>query len=192
MRIFVAGATGVLGRRVIPQLVHAGHQVTGAARTPANQAMLERMGAAFARVDLFAPATLASTVRGYETVVNLAPHVPPSSRSFLPGAWRETDRIRRVGAANLMKAALVGGARRFIRESFAPIYPDQGEEWIDERAPVRPARYNRGVIDAEVAAEHFTRRPAKPSGWCGRDGRRRSAGLRASSLRCPTMTRPLP
>jgi nucleoside-diphosphate-sugar epimerase len=56
-----------------------------------------------------------------------------------------------------MRAALAGGARRFIQESFAPIYPDQGEEWIDERAPFRPARYNRGVIDAEVAAEHFTR-----------------------------------
>jgi nucleoside-diphosphate-sugar epimerase len=157
MRIFLAGATGVLGRRVIPQLVHAGHQVTGAARTPANQAMLERMGAASARVDLFAPATLAHAVRGHETVVNLATHVPPSSRSFIPGAWRETDRIRRVGAVNLMKAALAGGATRFIQESFAPIYPDQGEEWIDERAPVRPGRYNRGVIDAEGAAGHFTR-----------------------------------
>jgi nucleoside-diphosphate-sugar epimerase len=155
MRIFLAGATGVLGRRVVPQLVHAGHQVTGVARTPANQAMLERMGAASARVELFAPATLAHAVRGHETVVNLATHVPPTSRAFLPGAWRETDRIRRVGAANLMKAALAAGATRFIQESFA-VYPDQGEEWIDERAPVRPARYNRGVIDAEAAAEQFT------------------------------------
>jgi 2-alkyl-3-oxoalkanoate reductase len=157
MRIFVAGATGVIGRRVVPRLVDAGHQVTGAARTPANQAALDRMGAASARVDLFTPATLTEAVRGHDTVVNLATHVPPSSRAFLPGAWRETDRIRRVGAANLMEAALAGGATRFIQESFAPIYPDRGEEWIDERAPVRPGRYNRGVIDAEAAAEHFTR-----------------------------------
>src|SRR5437762_6331749 len=157
MRLSLAGATGVLGRRFVPQLVHAGHQVTGAARTPSNQAMLERMGAASASVDLFAPATLAHAVRGHEAVVNLATHVPPSSRAFFPGAWRETDRIRRIGAVNLMNAALAGGATRFIQESFAPIYPDQGEEWIDERAPVRPARYNRGVIDAEAAAEHFTR-----------------------------------
>jgi nucleoside-diphosphate-sugar epimerase len=157
MRIFVAGATGVIGRRVVPRLVDAGHQVTGAARTAANQATLDRMGAACARVDLFAPATLTEAVRGHETVINLATHVPSSSRAFLPGAWRETDRIRRVGAANLMEAALAGGAMRFIQESFAPIYPDHGEEWIDERAPVRPGRYNRGVIDAEVATERFTR-----------------------------------
>jgi nucleoside-diphosphate-sugar epimerase len=157
MRIFVAGATGVIGRRVVPHLVDAGHQVTGAARTPANQATLDRMGAASARVDLFTPATLTEAVRGHDTVVNLATHVPPSSRAFLPGAWRETDRIRRVGAANLMQAALATGAIRFIQESFAPIYPDRGEEWIDERAPVRPGRYNRGVIDAEAATERFTR-----------------------------------
>jgi nucleoside-diphosphate-sugar epimerase len=156
MRIFVAGATGVIGRRVIPRLVTAGHQVTGAARTPENRTALERMGAASASVDLFAPATLTSALRGQEAVINLATHVPPSSRAFLPGAWRETDRIRRVGAANLMEAALAGGAKRFIQESFAPIYPDRGEEWIDESAPVRPARYNRGVIDAEAAAERFT------------------------------------
>ena len=56
-----------------------------------------------------------------------------------------------------MEAALAGGAMRFIQESFAPIYPDRGEEWIDERAPVRPGRYNRGVIDAEAATERFTR-----------------------------------
>ena len=156
MRIFVAGATGVIGRRVIPRLMDAGHQVTGAARRLVNQATLERMGAASASVDLFTPATLANAVRGHETVVNLATHVPPSSRAFLPGAWRETDRIRRIGAANLMQAALAGGARRFIQESFAPVYPDRGEEWIDERAPLRPGRYNRGVINAESAAEHFT------------------------------------
>jgi 2-alkyl-3-oxoalkanoate reductase len=157
MRIFVAGATGVIGRRVVHRLIGAGHQVTGAARTPANQATVDRMGAASARVDLFTPATLTEALRGHDTVVNLATHIPPSSRALLPGAWRETDRIRRVGAANLMQAALAGGATRFIQESFAPIYPDRGEEWIDERAPVRPGRYNRGVIDAEAATEHFTR-----------------------------------
>jgi len=114
------------------------------------------MGAASARVDLFTPATLTEAVRGHDTVVNLATHVPPNSRAFLPGVWRETDRIRRVGSPNLMEAALAGGAMRFIQESFAPIYPDHGEEWIDERAPVRPGRYNRGIIDAEATAERFT------------------------------------
>src|SRR5437870_5527409 len=155
MRIFVAGATGGIGCRVVPRLVAAGHQVAGAARTPGDQATLARMGAASAGVDLFSPASLTEAVRGHDTVVNLATHVPPSSRAFLPGVWRQTDRIRRVGAANLMEAALAGGARRFIQESFAPIYPDRGEEWIDERVPVRPGRYNRGVINAEAAAEHF-------------------------------------
>src|SRR6266508_1170416 len=101
--------------------------------------------------------TASCAVPGHEAVVNLATHIPPGSRAFLPGAWRENDRIRRVGAANLVEAALAGSAKRFIQESFAPIYPDRGDAWIDERVPARPVRYNRSVIDAEAAAERFTR-----------------------------------
>jgi hypothetical protein len=57
-----------------------------------------------------------------------------------------------------VKAALAAGATRFLQESFA-VYPDPGgDEWIDERAPVRPARYNGGVTDAGATAEHLTRR----------------------------------
>ena len=48
--------------------------------------------------------------------------------------------------------------RRFIQESFAPIYAGQGDRWIDERDPVRPARYNRSVLDAEAAVQRFTDR----------------------------------
>ncbi len=155
MRIFIAGATGVIGRRVIPLLVGAGHQVTAVGRTPEKCAALERMGAVPAHVDLFAPDALRSAVVGHDVVVNLATHIPSSSRAFLPGAWRENDRIRRDVSANLVEAAIAGGADRYIQESFAPVYTDRGDEWIDERTPIQPARYNRSVADAERAAEHF-------------------------------------
>ncbi len=62
MRIFVAGATGVIGRRVVPLLMAAGHRVTAVARTPEKRAALERVGAASLQVDLFAP----GAVRGAE------------------------------------------------------------------------------------------------------------------------------
>ena len=157
MRIFVAGATGVIGRRVVPLIVAAGHRVSAVARTPEKRTMLERMGAAPAPVDLFARDPVRAAVVGHEAVVNLATRIPPSSRAFLPGAWRENDRLRRLASANLVEAALAGGAERFIQESFAPIYPDRGDAWIDERTPVRPARYNRSVLEAEAAAERFAR-----------------------------------
>lgn len=157
MRVFVAGATGVVGRRVIPLLVAAGHQVAAAGRTPEKRDRLARLGATPVEADLFDPAALRRAAAGHDVVCNLATRIPPSSRALLPGAWRENDRIRRVASGNLVDAAIAAGAGRFIQESFAPIYPDRGDDWIDEGVPVRPARYNRSVVDAEAAAERFTR-----------------------------------
>ena len=46
--------------------------------------------------------------------------------------------------------------QRFVQESFAPIYADNGDGWIDETAPVKAARYNRTTLDAERSADRFT------------------------------------
>ncbi len=155
--VFLTGATGVIGRRVVPLLITAGHRVTALGRTPDKRAALERAGATALEVDLLDPIAVRRAVQGHEVVINLATHIPPSSRAFLPGAWRHTNRIRSVASANLSAAVLAVGAGRLIQESFAPIYEDAGDRWIDEEAPVRAARYNRGVLDAEAAAERVTR-----------------------------------
>ena len=55
-----------------------------------------------------------------------------------------------------MDAALAAGVSRFVQESFAPMYPDCGGEWIDEAVPPHPARYNRSTLDAERSAARFT------------------------------------
>jgi nucleoside-diphosphate-sugar epimerase len=156
MRIFIAGATGVVGRRVVPALLDAGHGVTAVARTADQRARLEARGAQGVTVSLFDPDALARVVRGHDVVINLATHIPPMSRLFLPGAWRENDRLRRDGAANLVGAAIAARAGRFIQESFAPIYPDRGAQWVDESTPLSPVRYNRSVADAEASAMRFT------------------------------------
>ena len=52
--------------------------------------------------------------------------------------WAENDRIRSEGVRNLVDAALDANVTRFIQESFAPIYPDCGDEWIDETMPLEP------------------------------------------------------
>jgi nucleoside-diphosphate-sugar epimerase len=155
MRIFVAGATGVIGRRAVPLLIAAGHQVTAIGRTPEKRADLTRVGAAALDVDLFNPGELRRAVAGHEAVINLATHLPAGWRMFAPRAFEENDRVRRVGAANLVYAGIAAGARRFIQESFAPVYPDGGERWIDETVPIAPVTYNRSVADAERSAERF-------------------------------------
>lgn len=124
MRIFVTGSTGVVGRRIIPQLVAAGHDVTALGRSPQKRQRLSEIGATPVDVDLFNRPALRYAIAGHDTVINLATSIPKSSRAFLPGAWRENDRIRRIAPGNLVDATLTGDSERFIQESFAPIYPD--------------------------------------------------------------------
>ncbi|MGN6390706.1 MAG: NAD-dependent epimerase/dehydratase family protein [Gemmatimonadales bacterium] len=158
MRIFVTGASGVIGRRVVPQLVAAGHQVSAAVHSPTSGARLEAFGARPVTVDLFDRASVDRSVAGHETIINLATHIPHSTaKLLLPGAWRENDRLRRLASRLLVDAAIANGATRLIQESFAPVYPDRGEDWITEATPLAPVRYNRTVLDAEQSAERFTR-----------------------------------
>jgi 2-alkyl-3-oxoalkanoate reductase len=157
MRIFVTGATGVIGRRAVPLLLTAGHQVTAIGRSRERLATLARAGATTLTLDLFDRAAVARAMAGHDVVVNLATHLPGTGlRPFLPGAWRENDRLRKIGSATLADAAIAVGAGRFIQESFALTYPDSGDRWIDETVPVQPARYNRTSIDAENSAARVT------------------------------------
>jgi nucleoside-diphosphate-sugar epimerase len=158
MRIFLTGASGVIGRRLTPQLVAAGHQVSAVSRSPERSAMLEGWGARPVMVDLFDADSIARAIPGNDAVINLATHIPhTSARMLLPGAWRENDRIRRISSGLLVDSALANGAQQFIQESFAPVYAPQDDAWITEESPLWPVRYNRTVIDAERAAERFAR-----------------------------------
>lgn len=159
MKVFVTGATGVVGRRVVPLLVAARHEVTAVARTAEKAAAVQRAGARPVQVDLFDADGVRRAVAGHDAVLNLATHVPRSTTAILlPWAWRENDRIRREASAILVDAALAAGAGRFVQESFAPMYPDMGDEWIDEDVPPDPARYNRSTLDAERNAARFGHR----------------------------------
>jgi 2-alkyl-3-oxoalkanoate reductase len=158
LRIFVAGGTGVLGRRVVPTLVGAGHRVSVASRSIQGDARLVAWGASPVTVDLYDPDDVRRAVGHQDVVINLATHVPPSTtKMLLPWSWRENDRVRREVSSNLAEAARAGGADCFLQESYAPIYEDAGDQWIDESWTVRPARYNRSVLDAERAANKFTK-----------------------------------
>ena len=156
MRVFLTGATGVVGRRAVPLLVAAGHAVTAVGRSPAKRATLEQAGARAVALDLFDGATLRAVVADHDALVNLATHIPSTPiQMLLPWAWAENDRVRREGSANLVDAALASGVARFVQESFAPVYPDRGDAWIDESVAIEPIRYNRTVADAERGAQRF-------------------------------------
>ena len=157
MKIFVTGATGVIGRRAVPMMVAAGHNVTAAGRSREKLSVLERAGASITTIDLFDVSAVERAIGGHDTIVNLATHMPSSAfRMMLPWSWKENDRIRREGSNLLVDTALRAGVTRFIQESFAPVYPDCGDRWIQEATPIQPASYNRTVSDAERATDRFT------------------------------------
>lgn len=152
MKCFVAGGTGVLGRRVVPLLVAAGHDVTVASRSPQRDDMIRSMAATPTRAEVFSRDALAAAVAGHECVINLATHIPPLRSAARRGAWQENDRIRTEGVANLITAARHHGVARYVQESVVFSYEDAADRWIDECA----ARTLVGAGAAVAAAERAT------------------------------------
>ncbi len=141
----------------MPLLLSAGSDVTAIARSDAKAGQLRKMGATPVAISLFDPNALKAAVAGHHTVINIATRIPSGLRLILPGAFAENIRIRREASKNLVDAALAARAQRFVQESFAPAYPDCGDDWIDEDVPIMPGSYVESVSDAESAAAVFTR-----------------------------------
>src|SRR5215211_6629769 len=145
MKIFVAGATGVVGTPTVTELVAAGHDVTGVARRPASAAQLRAAGATPVTVDLFDPAAVRAAVAGHDAVVNLATHIPPMKDMAKPEAWLENSRLRSEASTNLVDAALAAGARVYVQESVAYLTEGGGDAWIDEAAPLLDLELTRPI-----------------------------------------------
>ena len=156
MKIFVAGATGVLGKRAVRELVAAGHEVSAVARNEEKAALLRSLGATPAQVDIFDPSAVKDAVAGHDVVCNLATHIPPTTKMAFPGAWEENNRIRSEGSRNLVDAALAAGAKRYIQEAVCFLYGEHGDEWIDEDTPLDVPKLGRSMLEAEANARRFT------------------------------------
>ena len=114
MKVFVTGATGVIGHRVIPKLIQTGHQVTGVARTDQKAVVLRRLGATPVQVDLFDAAALKPVMAGHEAVANLATNVPPLEQVMQPTAWDMHNRIRNEASVSLTRAAAEADIRSVV------------------------------------------------------------------------------
>lgn len=126
MRVLVAGATGAIGRRVVPRLIAAAHEVTGITRSPERAAQLQELGAHAAICDVYDRPRLADAVRraAPEVVVHLLTDLPARFRPRTD--LTSNDRLRREGTGNLVAAAGAAGARRLLAESIAFAYAPAG------------------------------------------------------------------
>jgi nucleoside-diphosphate-sugar epimerase len=156
MKIFITGATGVLGRRVVPQLVQSGHQVRGLARTEGNVTLLRSFGAEPVHVDLFDRAALTQAVEGCDAILHLATRIPSTMNLGKRSAWVETDHLRREGTRTVVDAALAQQVQTVIYPSICFAYPDSGAQWIDATID-KPlvGEYYATTFDAEREMQRF-------------------------------------
>lgn len=149
VRIFVAGATGVIGRVLVPLLVGAGHDVIGTSFTARDLDKLRALGATAVQADVFD----ADGLR--DTVTTAAPDTVIHELTALgTGDTAANRRIRREGTRNLVEAAKRAGVTRIIVQSIAWAYAP-GDSPADESTPLdlaaRPPRAN--LIDGVIALE---------------------------------------
>lgn len=155
MKVFVAGATGIIGMAAVRQLVGAGHAVTGVARNAAKAEALAALGGTPVEVDIFDRAGITTAMSGHDVVCNLTTHIPTGRKAARAKSWHDNDRIRAEGSRVLVQAAIDAGVQRFVQEAVAFAYADNGEEWIDESGRIAPAQPVRSSVTATETALEF-------------------------------------
>jgi nucleoside-diphosphate-sugar epimerase len=156
MRIFVAGASGAVGRLMVPFLIGAGHHVTGTARTAEGLARLRSQGATAVSVDVFDAGGLARAVAaaGPDAVVH-------QLTALASGTSADNARMRREGTRNLVEAAKKAAVPRIVAQSVAWAYepgdvPADESVALDLTAPPPRANLIGGITALEEAAAELS------------------------------------
>jgi 2-alkyl-3-oxoalkanoate reductase len=138
VRVFVAGASGAIGRPLVRRLVAAGHEVTGITRSEARAEEVRAAGARAAVVDVFDTDALRAAVTGAraEVLVHQLTALPERMDFRKQDLYTATNRLRTEGTRNLLEAARAAGARRFVSQSIAFAYRNDGPPVKTEDDPI--------------------------------------------------------
>lgn len=157
MRILVAGASGVVGRNLLPLLVRDGHEVTGTTRSAAKASGIEALGAKAAIMDAFDAQAVERAVAAArpEVVVHQLTDLPQTFEPAKQADMAEANaRLRIEGTRNLVHAAKAAGVKRVVAQSIAWIYapgdePHYEADPLDAQATGPQLRALEGVISLE-------------------------------------------
>jgi nucleoside-diphosphate-sugar epimerase len=150
LRVFVAGATGALGRPLTRALVARGHTVIGLTRDAARTQLIEADGGHAVVGDALDAATMRRLIdeAGPTDVVHALTALPPGG-PLRARDLHATNRLRIDGTRHLLEAAVAAGARRFVGESFMGVYGDGAAEWRDEEEPLgapAPGAFHDAIV----------------------------------------------
>ena len=142
MRIFIAGATGVIGVRLVPLLVAGGHMVAGMTRSPGKAGLLRGLGAEPVVCDVFDLDALTEALAGFgpEVVFHQLTDLPDEATDLAHFSDRN-DRMRGEGTRNLLTAAATARADRVIAQSIAWELPSEHRRAVT-------ATHERAVLQA--------------------------------------------
>jgi nucleoside-diphosphate-sugar epimerase len=162
MHVFVAGATGVIGRQLLPLLTSQGNEVIGLARSYGAAVEVETLGAVVAEADALDSDALSRVIKDAapDAVVHLLTAIPARiNRRRMSRDFAQTNRLRTEGTRNLLYAAEQAGAKRIITEGLSCIY--EPNTWVPatEVAPFwrDPPRQFAPVLAALRSLEERTR-----------------------------------
>jgi nucleoside-diphosphate-sugar epimerase len=154
MRIFLAGATGAIGRRLVPLLLNARHYVIGTTRSTTKADGLRAAGVEPVALDVFDAQALSAAVLGAypDIIVHQLTDLPPGldPNQMTEGTQRNA-RMRSQGTKNLVSAALGAGVRRVVAQSIAWMYAPGKEPHSEEDLLDIEARGTRAITVAGVA-----------------------------------------
>ena len=175
MKVFVAGATGAIGRELVPRLVEAGHEVHGMTRRPENRAILEELGAVPVVADALDAAQVAAVVAQAEpdVIVHELTAIGDVDMKHMEKSFAMTNRLRTEGTDHLLSAGQAVGVKRFVIQSHIMAYARTGgavktEEDPDDRAPtagIRPNQEALAHLEEAVLGASWTEGIVLRYGW---------------------------
>jgi nucleoside-diphosphate-sugar epimerase len=152
MRILVAGATGAIGRLLVPRLAAAGHEVAGTSRTPEGVERVAGLGARGLRMDALDAESVHAAVTAFEPETVVFQLTALGDKDFAANS-----RIRSVGTPLLVDAALSAGARRIVAQSISWVYEPGGTP-AEETTPLDPDPARAGTMAGIRALEEAAAR----------------------------------
>lgn len=156
MRIFVTGATGLLGRAVVPELINYGHDVIGLARNDASRSMITAMHATAYSGQGYEIERLAEALSSMHAIVHLA-NALPNNDAPIEDDWAHSSKIVVGMLRHLLQASEATGVRTLIFPSLHSVYGDHGDEWVTEDADVIPDSFSNQYLEAETILAESTR-----------------------------------
>jgi nucleoside-diphosphate-sugar epimerase len=156
MKVFVAGATGAIGRELVPRLVAAGHEVHGMTHSESKQAMLYQMGAVPVLADALDPDQVAKAVAKArpDVIVHQLTAIGPLDMRHFDRSFALTNRLRTEGTDYLLSAGQAVGVRRFVAQSYFAGYARTGGPVKTEEDPLDPAP-PQGMRETAAAIRHL-------------------------------------